>query len=115
MVEYLYKRPKRHKTAYLIIIIAIITVLLFLAYSQTIDLSFLGPLGREQCSEKISKLCSDCFMASRLNIEPSEILENQGSIGNDVIECSNLYFDSNWTEGQSCKSYLDFCYRFLSE
>jgi hypothetical protein len=112
MTDYVYGRPKAHKVAYIVTIVAVI-ILLLLVYSQSSILFPAGQLDREQCSKEIFKWCSYCSAASRFNILPSENVDNQSIVGKGVAECSNMYFDSNWTEGQGCESYSDFCYAFL--
>ena len=117
-IEYVYERPKKKHVKEIIafIIVAAVAVTMIFYYERIFSLfSASTYLTEEQCTEEVLDWCGNCFRAERLEMESSELFENQNVVSRDVIECSNLYFDSNWTEGQSCKSYLTFCYIFSSE
>jgi tRNA(His) 5'-end guanylyltransferase len=112
MVEYVYERPKSHKILYLMIITTVILVSLFLVYTQLDNISFTVTMSEAQCSEKLTEWCNYCNSAIKSSgfIESSE---PQKTAEKDVIECSNLYFDSGWAEDQSCTGTLNFCSGFM--
>lgn len=110
MPDYVYEKQNSHKVAYLVAIIVIIVTCLFLAYSWVF--SFTEPLNKDQCSEKLTEWCNYCSSA----IKSSGFIassEPQKTAEKDVIECSNLYFDSGWTNDQSCTGTLNFCSGFI--
>ena len=116
MAEYVYSKPQRkHKKEIAVfVVVAVIALIIIFQYEQIISL-VTGYPTRAKCSEDISQICHECFITSRYALEHSEYFENQTAVGSNVIDCSNLYFDSNWTGGQDCSKYYDFCYTFLSE
>ena len=101
-----YEKPKSSKKFYLVPVIIIMMVLFIMFYWQNMP----SDLTEEECIVKLTEWCNECFLANKYSVN-STVSEN--TIGKDVLECSNLYFASNWTEGQNCGSDLTFCDSFL--
>jgi len=64
------------------------------------------------CEANLIDWCSECFL---INNENMVTWDNKGTkISRALVECSNDYFDTDWTTDQDCTgNTIDTCLLFI--